>query len=155
MMRPGFRQLAQWRLKCKLSLDHGHLLSNLACLNRKMSRLEKWLILRWGNKKIKRLIKKGEPIIIDFFGLPISKYWNRFAIKVLVKSPEEERIARLTERNNFTTEQTKNVNVVATDIVNYENVEFDLVIKNDYETDVKILAVELFELISRKSPQTS
>jgi len=132
LMRPGIKQVAQWKLGKKLSLGYGHLLSNLGSLERTLRWYEKMMILRWGNKALRKLMKKGDPVIIDFFGLPISKHFDRFAYKVLVVSDDGERKMRLIERNGFTTEQASNIDKVAADIVDYSEHKFDYVIENDY-----------------------
>ena len=132
LMRPHIKWVAQWKLRKKLSLEHSHLLSNLGSLDRNLRWYEKWLILRWGNKKLKQLVKSCEPVIIDFFALPISKYFDKFGLTVLVKADEQDRKKRFGERNNFTEEQVNQVDEIARDIVDYDECEFDSVIVNDY-----------------------
>ena len=149
LMTPGIKQVAQWKLGKKLSFGYGHLLSNLGSLNRTLRWYEKWLILRWGNRKLKKLIKSNQPVIIDFFGLPISKYFDKFAFRVLVESDNTERIEQLKSRNNFSDRQATNIDKIAEDIVgDYRNYQFDYIIHNDYVTlgdDVRSLLESLRE----------
>ena len=134
LMQSKFKGTVERRIIAKLSLEHAHLLSNLQNLGRTLTKFEKNAILRLGNKKIKSILKSQTPIIIDFFGLPISKHFSKFEIKILVQSDESERFERLTTRNGFTPDQARQIDAIAADIVNYENHEFDHTIQNDYAT---------------------
>ena len=152
LSRFPYRRIAQRCLKTKLTKEHDHLLSNMQNLNRTMTRLEKWLVLRIGNKQIRRLGKSGEPVIIDFFGLPISKYWVAFGKKILVVAKDDdERKRQFMERNGFTPEQVAMLDTVAKDIVNYDNYKFDAIIENDYTESRGVdLDAVLFDFMRQK-----
>ncbi|MCL2229282.1 MAG: dephospho-CoA kinase [Firmicutes bacterium] len=134
LMRPHIRWIAQKRLGTKLSLEHTHLLSNLGKMNKKLLGIEKRMILSWGNKKLKKLVKSDKIYLVDFFGLPISKHFKNFKAKVLVQSPEEQRIERFMTRNNFTKEQVANMDAIQQDIVDFDKYNFDFTIWNEYKT---------------------
>jgi len=139
LMRPCIRQIVEKRIGCKLSLEHSHLLSNLQTLERTLTKFEKGMILGMGNRKIKKLMRSGSPVIIDFFGLPISKHFKNFKLKILIQSDDQTRVKKLAERNGFTPEQVAHIDKIANDIVDYKDHEYDHIIINDYKSIPKAI----------------
>ena len=134
LLRFPYRRLAKKRLGLSPSLNFDHLLSNMRNLDRNLTSIEKKTILRWGNKEIKRLGRSGKPILIDFFGLPISKFFPAFGTKILITSDDEIRKGKLEMRNGFSKEEISRIDSLAADIVTYNKEEFDYIIENDYKS---------------------
>jgi len=134
LMRFPYRRIATKRLKMSPCLSHPHLLSNMKELDRLLTRFEKKVVLGWGNKKIKKLSKLRKPVIIDFFGLPLSQHFPTFKMRILIESNEDLRKEKLVERNEFTLQQVNQINKIADDIISYDKGKFDYVLENNYDS---------------------
>lgn len=73
-------------------------------------------------------------VVLDWFMLPKTKYWDKSDVKILIKPEnDEERLNQIIKRDNITKEYAvlRNKNAL-----NYDNIDFDFVIVNNYQNDV-------------------
>lgn len=88
--------------------------------------------ITWGymQEKIDELFEtKPDIIILEWALLPISKYWEKCGIKILIKSNYEDRKNKVLERDGITEEYFEKRDSKS---LEYENLKFDYVFKNDY-----------------------
>ena len=94
----------------------------------KMSEYNK-LVWSYLEQKLDRLIETSKKIvIIDWMMLPLTKYHKMCDVKILVESSLETRLERIKKRDNV-----DEVHFIARDKngVNYNNEEYDFIIKNE------------------------
>ena len=84
------------------------------------------------------LCQEYDYIILDWALLPITEYWDKCDIKILVTSDYNERKNRIIERDNISEDY---FNKRESSSVDYSQVKFDYIFENDYqyETLNKIL----------------
>ena len=82
--------------------------------------------------------EKGNTIILEWALLPISKYWKKSNVKILIKAEDEERKSKVIERDKISEEYFLKRDAGGID---YTPFEFDYIFENDYnlETMQKIV----------------
>ena len=101
--------------------------------------------LTWGymQKVIDEIVlKNDEVIILDWILLPNSKYWNMCDLKILVTSDENERKQKILKRDNISEEYLEKRESASFD---YSALEFDYILKNDYEVETMKKMIEDIE----------
>ncbi|MBE5821318.1 MAG: dephospho-CoA kinase [Clostridiales bacterium] len=100
-------------------------------------------------RKIDKLISQSEITILDYALLPKTKYFNMCDVKVLVEATYEERSNRVILRDNISTEKYDEINSNSLD---YSNLSFDYVIKNNKDINyLRKVVGEIYEksIVSR------
>jgi dephospho-CoA kinase len=87
--------------------------------------------LVWDDMKLEidKLLDSHPNIILDWLLLPHTHYWKMCDKKILVVANEDDRVARVMARDNISAEY---LNKRDTAGINYDNIEFDELIKNKY-----------------------
>lgn len=101
--------------------------------------------LTWGymQKVIDEIVLKNyDVIILDWILLPNSKYWNMCDLKILVTSDENERKQKILKRDNISEEYLEKRESASFD---YSTLEFDYILKNDYEVETMKKMIEDIE----------
>ena len=100
--------------------------------NEKMKEYNK-LVWSYLEKRLDEIIESSsKPIIIDWMMLPITKYYDRCEIKILVDSNSEERLNRIKIRDNVDENH-----FIARDknSIDYNKEDFDFIIENNKGID--------------------
>lgn len=100
--------------------------------NEKMKEYNK-LVWSYLEKRLDEIIESSsKPIIIDWMMLPITKYYDRCDIKILVDSNSEERLNRIKIRDNVDENH-----FIARDknSIDYNKEDFDFIIENNKGID--------------------
>ena len=84
------------------------------------------------------LSQDDEIIILDWMLLPKSQYWNKCVYKILVKSDDNMRRAKIIKRDNISEVYLAKRESSSFD---YSNVSFDYIFENDYQEKNLIEAV--------------
>ena len=78
-----------------------------------------------------RLEKENkEVVILDWALLPISKYWDKCSLKILVEADQEIRKQKVVERDHITEEYFLKRDSAGIDLSNYQ---YDYIFQNDYQ----------------------
>lgn len=87
-------------------------------------------------KAIDEFIKnnKNKIIILDYFILPLTKYFEKSDLKILIESSFEDRLNRIKKRDNIDVDKFLQRERNSLD---YSNYRFDYIIKNDDETETE------------------
>lgn len=89
--------------------------------------------ITWGymQEMINEILKKesGEVIILEWALLPISQYWKKCDVKILIKAEDEERKNKVIERDHISEEYFLKRDAGCID---YTPFEFDYIFENDY-----------------------
>lgn len=135
--KPILKQMLQRRLKIKIPKAHKdiQLLPLMRNMEKEFSRFEFALFRMFLNRKVKKIIRKSkESLIIDFVALPILKVAKKFDKMYLVKSNEDERFAKLSERDNMPLETVKHSDKFIERYYAFNDAfHFDDVIDNNYQ----------------------
>ena len=81
-----------------------------------------WTIME---RKIDKIIKDNENVLLDFILLPNTKYWNN-CCRILVKCPDEIRKQRVMSRDNITEEY---FNLREKNSIEYNEKEMDKIVE--------------------------
>lgn len=85
------------------------------------------------NQMYELLDKKiDDKSVVDYIKLPLTKYWQNNGVKILVKANDEERFTKLQERDNLSSEYLRLRDKAG---MNYNESEFDFIVKNDYKEE--------------------
>ena len=76
--------------------------------------------------------EQKDKIILEWALLPISKYWEKSDIKILIKADDEERKNKVIERDNITEEYFLKRDLGSIDYTPYK---FDFIFQNDYKQE--------------------
>lgn len=80
-----------------------------------------------------RLEKENKKVIIlDWALLPISKYWDKCNLKILVEADQEMRKRKVVERDHITEEYFLKRDQAGIDLSNYP---YDYIFQNDYQKE--------------------
>ncbi len=92
--------------------------------------------ITWGymQERIDNILNKAhELVILDWSLLPITKYWEKCDIRILVVSDENERKKKVLKRDKISKEYLEKRESKSLD---YNNIKYDFVWKNDYKNMV-------------------
>lgn len=82
----------------------------------------------------------GDVIILEWALLPISKYWEKCDIKILMQSNDDERKNKVMERDHISEEYFLKRDEGCID---YEPYNFDFIFENDYQLETMEKKVEI------------
>lgn len=92
--------------------------------------------ITWGymQEVLDDILKKetGEIIILEWALLPISKYWEKCDVKILIKANDKERKEKVMQRDHISEEYFLKRDAGSIDYTPYE---FDYVLNNDYKLE--------------------
>lgn len=83
----------------------------------------------------------GEAIILEWALLPISKYWEKCNLKILMKSDDTERKNKVMERDHISEEYFLKRDEGC---INYTPYDFDFIFENDYKQETMEKIVKIF-----------
>lgn len=92
--------------------------------------------ITWGymQERIDNILNKShELVILDWSLLPITKYWEKCDIRILVVSDENERKKKVLKRDKISKEYLEKRESKSLD---YNNIKYDFLWKNDYKNMV-------------------
>ena len=106
-------------------------LGDLIFTNRHLYKELSRLIWQEMKNQIDYILSTHENVILDWILLPHTHYWKMCDKKILVVADEDERKRRVMARDNITVEYLNKRDAAG---INYDDIEFDEVIKNKYYT---------------------
>ena len=89
----------------------------------------------------------GDVIILEWALLPISKYWEKCDIKILMQSNDDERKNKVMQRDHISEEYFLKREEGCIDYAPYD---FDLIFENDYQLETMEKKVEIVNRIMQK-----
>ena len=139
---PILKWLLQKRLKIKIpkAYEGIQLFPLLRNLEKPFSNLEFWLFKSSLNRRLKKLMRTNDSMIIDFVALPMLTASKKFDKMLVIESDNEKRIRRLAERDGLTTEQVRKMDSFIDKYCNFNGLTK---VRNDY-----IDMVEFFDHIA-------
>lgn len=106
--------------------------------------------ITWGymQEVLDDILKKetGEIIILEWALLPISKYWKKCDVKILIKANDKERKEKVMQRDHISEEYFLKRDSGSIDYTPYE---FDYVLNNDYKPETMEEIVNTIKLEHR------
>lgn len=109
-------------------------LGNIVFSNKEQMTILTDITWHYMQKILDEIIKKetGEIIILEWALLPISKYWEKCDVKILIKADDEERKEKVMQRDYISEEYFLKRDAGSIDYTPYK---FDYVFHNDYKTE--------------------
>lgn len=88
--------------------------------------------LTWDYMKdvLNQLLEQNDKIILDWCLLPITEYWDRCDIKILVMADDVERKNKILQRDKISEEYLDKREAASVD---YSKYNFDHIFENDYK----------------------
>lgn len=91
--------------------------------------------------------KDNNIVILEWIKLPISKYWEKCDIKILVKADHIKRKSKVLERDNISEEYFEKRDLSA---IEYEESEFNYIFENNYnekemEETIDVISLKIME----------
>jgi len=78
------------------------------------------------------LLENKDIIVLEWMLLPISKYWDKCDLKILVNAKDSERKVRVLERDNISEKYFEKRDSASMD---YSKYKFDYIFENDYNDE--------------------